>query len=140
MSGLPVPSDGDLSPGGADGQTRGPDQRLGRAQRLTRSTDFDDTYSQQRKWVGRFMVLWLRSSDDASWRLGVVSSRKVGGAVQRVRARRLLREVFRRHRYQLQGRFDVVLVARASILTAAWTAIESEFLTLVQKAGVYTPQ
>jgi ribonuclease P protein component len=52
----------------------------------------------------------------------------------------LLREVFRRHRYQLSGRFDVVLVARASILTAAWTAIEGDFLTLVQKAGVYAPQ
>jgi hypothetical protein len=41
---------------------------------------------------------------------------------------------------QLHGRFDVVLVARASILTAAWTAIDRDFLTLVQKAGVYTPQ
>lgn len=139
MNGLPVPPPGGSPAGENSGQTRGPDQRLGRDQRLTRSTDIQETFAQQQKWVGRFMVLWLRSGENAGFRLGVISSRKVGGAVQRVRARRLLREVFRRNRGKLSGRFDVVLVARASILKAASEAIESEFLALAGQAGVYTP-
>jgi len=138
MNGLPASPQGDSSPGRAGRQTRGPDQRLGRSQRLIRSTDFADTFSQQRKWVGRTMVLWLRSADDAAWRLGVVSSRKVGGAVQRVKARRRLREVFRRHRAGLTGCYDVVLVARATIVTAPWAAVVDDFMTLARKAGLVT--
>jgi len=86
------------------------------------------------------MVLWLRSGDDAGLRLGVVTSRKVGGAVQRVRARRLLREVFRINRHLLRGPYDVVLVARGHVLNAGSAAIRAEFMDLANKAGVYTPQ
>lgn len=107
---------------------------------MIRSANFEEAFSQNRKWVGRFMVLWLRTGDDACLRLGVVTSRKVGGAVQRVRARRLLREVFRLHRHLLTGPFDVVLVARGRILNAGAVAIREEFLELARQAGVYAPQ
>jgi len=140
MSCLPVPPDGGLPPGGTSGQTRGPDQRLGRDQRLIRSANFEEAFSQNHKWVGRFMVLWLRTGDDACLRLGVVTSKKVGGGVQRVRARRLLREVFRRNRHLLHGPYDVVLVGRGHILKAGSSAIREEFLDLAHKAGVFTPQ
>ena len=82
------------------------------------------------------MVLWLRTGEDASLRLGVVTSKKVGPAVDRARARRLLREVFRRHRSQLKGDYDVILIGRASILRATWTAIVDDLLDLTQKAGL----
>lgn len=128
-----------MLPEGTSGQTRGPDQRLGRDRRLIRSAHFREAYDQNRKWVGQYMVLWLRSGEGACLRLGVVSSRKVGGAVQRVRARRLLREVFRRNRHLLTGTYDVVLAARGRILHAGAEAIRTEFLDLAGKAGVYTP-
>jgi len=140
MSGLPVPPEGGSPLGESSGQTRGPDQRLGREQRLIRSANFQEAFSQNHKWVGRYMVLWLRSGTDACLRLGVVTSRKVGGAVQRVRARRLLREVFRINRHLLHGPYDVVLVARGHVLNAGTAAIRKEFLDLANKAGVYTPQ
>jgi ribonuclease P protein component len=82
------------------------------------------------------MVLWLRSGDDAELRLGVVSSRKVGSAVQRVRARRVLRDVFRRNRHRLHGSFDLVLVARGPVVTAPRAAVEEEFIGLARRAGL----
>lgn len=138
MSGLPVPPEGDPPVGGADGQTRGPDQRLGRARRLTRSTLFDEAYAQQNKRVGRLMVMWLRSGEGATLRLGVVASRKVGNSVQRAKARRRLRDVYRRHRHALRGGVDVVLVARASLLPAERPAIDRDFLALAGQAGLLT--
>ena len=113
-----------------------PDQRLRRNQRLTRSRHFRETYDQGRRQVGRFMVLWLREGEDASLRLGVVASRKVGNAVCRARARRLLREVFRRHRHLLRGSSDVVLVARYGLLRASWQDIVDEWFRLVRSAGL----
>jgi ribonuclease P protein component len=82
------------------------------------------------------MVLWLRRGDDASLRVAVVASRKVGGAVARARAKRLLREVYRRERANLDGAYDVVLVARRAILTAEWPQLIKEMRYLAKKAGL----
>ena len=123
-------------PAGEPGGTLRPDQRLGRSRRLTRPSDFRATYEQGHRWIGRNMVLWLRSGEGASLRLGVVTSRKVGGAVQRSRARRLLREAYRRNRHRLAGAYDVVLVARRAILEAKWDEIVAELLELAGEAGL----
>ena len=82
------------------------------------------------------MVLWLRSGEGASLRLGVVTGRKVGEAVERNRARRRLREVFRRHRHLFAGSWDVVLVARRAILDASWADLSAELLALSRRAGL----
>jgi ribonuclease P protein component len=112
------------------------DQGLARHQRLTQTRLFDETYAQGNKRVGRCMVLWLRSGEGAALRLGVVAGRKVGEAVARARARRRLREVFRRHRALLSGPYDVILVARGPVTTAPWEAVAEEFLSLARKAGL----
>jgi ribonuclease P protein component len=109
---------------------------LGRAQRVTRSPQFDEAYAQGRKFVGRYMVLWLRGGAGAALRLGVVTGRKVGGAVQRVRARRLLREAYRKNRAALAGSFDVVIVGRSAILRASGEEIAKELLALAQRAEI----
>jgi ribonuclease P protein component len=113
-----------------------PDQGLARHQRLTRSSSFREAYDQGQKQVGRCMVLYLRRGEGAALRLGVVTGRKVGPAVARSRARRLLREVYRRHRHLLQGEVDVVLVARAALLKAAWPEIVAEWKSLARRAGI----
>lgn len=118
----------------------GPDQGLARHQRLTRSADFRAAYETGRKHVGRHMVLYTLPRPEGALRLGVVSSRKIGGAVQRNRARRLLREAFRRNRFQMEGQTDVVLIARVALLTAEWTNIEGELIALAQRAGLIREQ
>lgn len=82
------------------------------------------------------MVLWRREGPGAAMRLGVVASRKNGNAVARAKARRLLREVFRRNRWRFSGAYDVILVARPAILRAHWPAIEQELLRLAYEAGL----
>ncbi len=102
---------------------------------MRHSRDFQDAYQQRRRVVGRFMVLFRRSGTDAALRLGVVASRRVGNAVARARAKRRLREAFRRQRIHLQGHDDVVLIARQTILGATWPAVESDLLHVLRKAG-----
>jgi ribonuclease P protein component len=70
--------------------------------------------------VSRYLVaLWRQDGAGSTGpRLGIVASRKVGGAVRRSRAKRLLREVYRRDAERPAG--DLVLIARRGIHEAAW--------------------
>ena len=116
-----------------------PDRRLRRHQRLKSNAEFQETYAQGKSWAARTMVLWLHKAPDASLRLGVVSSsRAVGKAVQRNRARRRLREAWRLNRHRFHGNVDVVLVARRNILTAKWEDINIDLMWLAKRAGILT--
>ena len=118
--------------------TRQPDCRLSRRQRLTGQLQFERTYAQQRRFVGRFMVLWCYTGEDAALRLGVVASRRIGPAVIRNRAKRRLREVFRLNRHALHGHMDVVLVARPAVIKAKWGDLVQELNRLAAEAGLIT--
>lgn len=84
------------------------------------------------------MIMWLREGDDVSLRLGVAAGRTIGGAVQRNRAKRRLREAFRLNRHCLQGKCDIVLMARDKLNAAPWDEVQSELIQLAEKAGILT--
>lgn len=113
-----------------------PDRGLSRAQRLIRSRDFQSVFAAKRSFVGRFMVLWVRTQSESGSRLGVITSRKVGGAVARSRARRRIREAWRLNRHRLSGTVDVVLVARRRIGEATAAEVEQELMALCRQAGL----
>jgi ribonuclease P protein component len=88
--------------------------RPGRA-RLSRSADFDRVFRSGRSHAGRELVLYVfpRTEDAGPPRLGLSVSRKVGGAVDRNRVKRLLREAFAQEGGRLPPATDAVIIARA---------------------------
>lgn len=113
-----------------------PDLGLNRRQRITKTSDFQKVFSEGRKFVGKYMVMWVGTSPEPFFRLGVVTSmRSIRKAVHRVRARRLLRESFRLNRCLLKGSADIVLVARYHIAGVQRGVVEEDLLKLVRKAG-----
>jgi ribonuclease P protein component len=72
-------------------------------------------------------------------RLGVVTSKKIGGAVARSRARRLMRECFRLHQRDLGRPVDLVLVARPSIAGKNLAEVEKDLMQVLRQARLDVP-
>jgi len=109
--------------------------RLGRALRLGQNRDFMRIRQQgQRLAQGCLIANWHRLPEGAAPKLGVVTSRKIGGAIERSRARRLLRESFRQHQHEFSQPVELVLVARNSIAGKKFVEVEKDFLAALNRA------
>jgi ribonuclease P protein component len=69
-------------------------------------------------------------------RLGVITPKSIGPAVERSRARRLLRESFRLNQHKLKTPLTLVLIARASIAGKDLQAVERDYLNLLRQANL----
>jgi ribonuclease P protein component len=109
--------------------------RFGRAARIKQGRDFARVRRVgERLVIGCMIANWQRLPAASASRLGVITAGKIGGAVVRNRARRLLRESFRLHQHDLAGPVDLVLVARPSIAGKGLAGVERDFLTTLRKA------
>ncbi len=112
-------------------------RRLGRGSRIKQGRDFRKLRTAGRRLVrGCLITNWLSAPGAARSRLGVVVSKKVGGAVVRSRAKRLLRETFRLHQHEFAQPLELVLVARPSIAGRSLADVERDFLDTLRAAGL----
>jgi ribonuclease P protein component len=104
-------------------------------QRLRSRLEFKRVYAEGIKVGGAFVVVFARLREGTSSRLGITATRRCGGAVERNRARRRVRELFRRHPEALVGpAVDLVVNVRAECARAAWPQLEEEYLACVRRA------
>ena len=119
-------------------------QTLPKSERLQHGHQFRLVYERGRKFDGRVMVLYVLDSPPElpgqnaprGRTVGVVASRKVGGAVVRSRARRLLREAYRLNKQKLKNNLQIVMIARRAINGKCLGDVEAELLKLFQAAGI----
>ncbi len=101
---------------------------------LTGREQFSSVFRRGRVYFGSVIVLRVMRNDLGSSRLGLVVGKRVGGAVQRNRVKRWIREIVK-IRAIPQG-WDVVVIARPNMQGAKYQDVELELQRLLVKAGV----
>ena len=109
-----------------------PEQRFPKTQRLLKHADFERVYKQGRRHFGAHMTVFYiaRSNDptDSSLgtRVGFTVSKTLGGAVQRNRMKRRLREAVRLHGTPVGVNADVVINPKRALLTVEFAELRNE--------------
>ena len=112
-------------------------QTLCPAERIKKRPEFERVYNQGLKTPGRFMTLFLLRNGSSVSRLGIAATRKLGGAVQRNRAKRLAREIFRRHKPP--PGLDLVVIPRREFLNVELASLEAEYQSIVSRRAARAP-
>ena len=110
---------------------------LARALRLKENRHFQSVYRRGRSWSNRYMVLHVLPRPTSEKRFGFSVGKKLGGAVQRNRVRRLLREACRALAPNVATGVDIVIVGRAEAAQAPLMDLVSGMQSLFERSGLW---
>jgi len=100
---------------------------------VRRRPDFERAYDTGVRIQRRYMTVFVVENGGRTPRVGVAATRKMGAAVIRNRAKRLARELFRRHK--LDAGLDVIIVPRREMVDAPFATLEADYFAALQRRG-----
>jgi ribonuclease P protein component len=103
--------------------------------RIRKRREFSSVFDRGQRIHGRFFTFLLLQTPLDRSRLGIVASRKIGGAVQRNRAKRLIREMFRTEvrLSESTAAIDLVVIPRRELLDAEFPAATQDFRNTLRR-------
>lgn len=113
--------------------------RFTKSQRVRRRGEFQKVFDTGVRVHGRYLTLLMTPAAGPRSRLGIVASRKLGAAVARNRAKRLIREVFRQHPPRVGGAVDVLVIPRRELFDAVFSSLEEDFQNACRRAARRLP-
>ena len=103
---------------------------------IRRNSEFGRVYARGKSYVNPALVLYVLKTRGRNTRVGLTATKKIGHAVQRNRARRVMRAALAEHLSQNIGGYDIILVARARTPYLKSTQLSKTLAGLMRKAGL----
>lgn len=116
-------------------------QRFPKERRLRRRSEFQHVFDLALRASGRYLTVLVAPSSSGTSRLGIVASKKLGNSVKRNRAKRLIRQVFRRIPSLDDGAvLDIVVIPRRELFDAAYPSLETDFRGALRRSAARLPR
>ena len=109
---------------------------LDKEKRICKSRDFKNSYKIGKKIPGRYIIVFVTGNKLGCNRFGIVTSKKVGKAVVRNKAKRQIRAIINNQEKQIKTGYDIVIVVRQKITAAVFALIEKDFRIVMRKANL----
>ena len=103
---------------------------------LKKNYEFRRLYNKGKSSASQLVVVYCMRNRGNGNRLGLTVSTKIGGAVQRNRVRRRLREIYRLNEEKLTQGYDIVIVARVKSRYVGYHELETSLLSLFRKLSI----
>jgi ribonuclease P protein component len=107
--------------------------------RLASEADFRRARSEGRSWAHPLLGLHARPSGEPRFRAGIAVGKRVGGAVQRNRVKRRVREILRARLAELTPGWDIVISARPPAAAASFAELSAAIDQLLGRARLRSP-
>ena len=122
--------------GGSASQRQARRHRFTKNLRLRRRAEFKRVFDVGHRSRGKYLTLLVAPNETDHWRLGVVASKQLGDAVSRNRAKRLIREIFRRTPPEgEQPGLDIVVIPRRELFDATYPILEQDYRALFRRSA-----
>jgi ribonuclease P protein component len=106
-----------------------------KANRVLQRANFRQAYEQGRKFQAKYFTAFVLANAGVQPRLGITATRKMGNSVARNRARRLVREVFRKNKRLVPSGIDIIINVKSPLAEALYQDLESDFILFLERAS-----
>ncbi|HXG94875.1 MAG TPA: ribonuclease P protein component [Blastocatellia bacterium] len=110
-------------------------QTFPKTNRLLKRDQFRRAYDEGRKLQARYFTAFVLPNSSGQARLGITATRKMGNSVERNRARRMVRAVFRKNKWLVPQGVDIVINVKQSMLEASYGELEADFKAFLERVG-----
>ncbi len=110
-------------------------EKFPKTDRILKRDVFRRVYEQGRKLQARYFTAFVLPNAGERARLGITTTRKIGNSVERNRARRLVREAFRKNKWLVPRGVDIVINVKRPLIEAGYRDLESDFIAFLERAG-----
>jgi ribonuclease P protein component len=110
-------------------------QKFPKTDRILKRDIFRRVYEEGRKIQAMHFTAFVLQNTGGRSRIGITATRKMGNSVERNRARRLVRAVFRKNKWLVPQGVDIVINVKRSLAEVSYRDLEGDFITFLERAG-----
>jgi len=111
-------------------------RRFQKDRRLRKRAEFQRVFDGNLRARGRFLTMLVAARPSGGARLGIVASKKLGNAIRRNRAKRLIRDIFRHMGEADAGRgIDIIVIPRTELFEATYPTLEEDYRAVLRRCA-----